>query len=142
MADNVEFGKRLGKFISDAGLNKKRVADAIGISPAAIGTYIKDGRIPEAPILFNISRLLNKTMEELLTGESPIPLERGVIVEVHGEIEHDFVIKLLRIIRTKDEETIKAITQNIDQFLRVPDKEEAALAAEEKTPKRKRRAVG
>ena len=70
---NLEFGRRLEHFIFEAGLKKKKLADSIGVSPSAIGAYINEGRIPEAPILLKISQLLNKTMEELLTGEEPTP---------------------------------------------------------------------
>jgi phage repressor protein C with HTH and peptisase S24 domain len=66
---NIEFGKRLDRYIFEAGFNNKRLAEMVGISPSAIGAYINEGRIPEAPILQKIARSLNKTMEELLTGE-------------------------------------------------------------------------
>lgn len=37
--------------------------------------------------------------------------------------EREYIDKLLSIFRTKDEDTISAITRNIDTLLRVPDKE-------------------
>lgn len=69
---DIEFGKRLEHFIFEAGMNKKAVAVAVKISPSAIGAYINEGRIPEAPIILRIARLLNKSVEELLTGEVEI----------------------------------------------------------------------
>ncbi|KAF0145067.1 MAG: putative HTH-type transcriptional regulator ImmR [Nitrospirae bacterium] len=73
MADkNPEFGKRLEYMMKSAGFSKKKLADTIGASPSAIGTYIKEGRIPEAPILYKIAQSLKKSMEELLTGELPV----------------------------------------------------------------------
>jgi transcriptional regulator with XRE-family HTH domain len=66
---DLDFGKRLERYIFEAGLSKKRLADMIVVSPSAIGAYINEGRIPEAPILLKIAQSLNISMEELLTGK-------------------------------------------------------------------------
>lgn len=66
---DLEFSRRLERYMKAAGFNNKKLAEAIGVSPSTIGGYINEGRIPEAPILFDISRSLNVSMEELLTGE-------------------------------------------------------------------------
>lgn len=67
---DLAFAKRLEKYMEEAGFTKKKLADGVGVSPSAVGAYINEGRIPEAPILLKIARLLNKTIEDLLTGES------------------------------------------------------------------------
>jgi len=76
---NLEFGKRLERFLFEASFSKKRLAQEAGVSPSAVGTYINEGRIPEAPILLRIARLLNKSMEELLTGEGePVGYQKDI----------------------------------------------------------------
>lgn len=70
---DLEFGERLERYLAEAGFSKKKLADKASVSPSAVGTYIKEGRIPEAPILLTIARLLNKSMEELLTGNETSP---------------------------------------------------------------------
>lgn len=69
---DIEFGKRLQQAIVGAGLNKLKAAKAIDASPSAFTSYINEGRIPEAPILFKLSQLLNKPMDWFLTGKEPI----------------------------------------------------------------------
>jgi transcriptional regulator with XRE-family HTH domain len=74
MADkSKEFGLRLGKIISERGLNPNSLAKLIGKKHGTVWPYINDGRIPEAPILHRLSVALGVTMEYLLTGESPKP---------------------------------------------------------------------
>lgn len=65
---DLRFGERLRDKILEAGLNKKKVAERIGVSPGAMTNYIRAGRIPEAPILSALAQLLKTTVEELLKG--------------------------------------------------------------------------
>lgn len=88
---NLEFGKRLNQFLFEAGLNKKRLAEMIDISPSAIGAYINEGRIPEAPILFKIAQSLNKTMEDILFGESALVKEPAVCEGVSSYSNERFI---------------------------------------------------
>lgn len=73
---NLEFSKRLEKIISYRKTNKKRVAEAIGITPSAMGWYVNDGRTPEAPILYKLAKFLNVRMEYLLEGVVELTYKR------------------------------------------------------------------
>lgn len=59
----------------------------------------------------------------LFTGEGEMYQEEGAASGEYGltSQEKEYTDKLLEIFRTKDAETISAITQNIDTFIRVPD---------------------
>lgn len=82
---DIEFGKRLDRYIFDAGLSKSKLAEMVDVSPSAIGAYINEGRIPEAPILLKIAQSLNVSMEVLLTGE--VEAKRGYIPHAVGHQE-------------------------------------------------------
>ena len=69
---DMEFGKRLDRYIQQAGLSNRKLAERIGVSPASISQYIVNGRIPESGILLKLAQELNVTMEELLTGKPPL----------------------------------------------------------------------
>jgi len=92
------FAKRLASFMEEAGYGKKKLAVAVGVSPSAVGAYINEGRIPEAPILLKIARLLNVTIEELLTGDKaaglgarpPTPRYLDALIK---ETPKDYVVK-------------------------------------------------
>lgn len=104
MADkDIEFGKRLERYIFEAGINNKKLAEKIGVSPSTIGNYT-EGRIPEAPILLKIAQSLNISMEELLTGKKvryplieEIPLkiaeETAIFNNVKGDPELEEILR-------------------------------------------------
>lgn len=73
---NLEFSKRLEKLIRYRKTNKKRVAEAIGITPSAMGWYINEGRTPESPILYKLAQHLNVRMEYLLEGVVELTFKR------------------------------------------------------------------
>jgi len=70
--DNIfkDFGKRLKESIDRAGLNVNKIAEKINVSPNTIWNYIKPGikSYPNSTVLYNISKILNVSMEYLLTG--------------------------------------------------------------------------
>lgn len=86
-------------------------------------TGIMRGSIPAADKALQIAKILGVTVEELLTGESK---ERMLLVKEaapfygYAKEEREYIDKLIELFRTKDEDTKKAIMQNIDTFLRVP----------------------
>lgn len=120
-----EFGKRLNRFLTEAGVKKKKLADLIGISPSAVGTYIKEGRIPEAPILLKIAQLLNKSMEELLKGE--LQKEKSVGDIPYKDPKLTILIEKLEIIYRAGDFDVKArlrgtIEELYDEALKSEDR--------------------
>jgi transcriptional regulator with XRE-family HTH domain len=66
---NKRFGELLGKLIVKSKLSKRKIAKLAGISPSAIGTYVKTGRVPEAPILVKLADMFGMTAKDLLSGK-------------------------------------------------------------------------
>lgn len=64
-------GERIKESIKSSGLTQKSVSETLSITTQALTNYIKKNRVPEAMILFNISKLCGVHMEWLLTGEEP-----------------------------------------------------------------------
>ena len=69
MIDEKNFGNRLTKCMKTAGYTNSKLTEALSLSKNAVGNY-KNGQIPNATILYNISQLLGTTVEYLLTGKN------------------------------------------------------------------------
>lgn len=63
-----EFGNRLKECLSKAGYTQSKATEKLNLSKNAILNYTK-GRIPEAKILLELSKICNVSMEYLLTGK-------------------------------------------------------------------------
>jgi transcriptional regulator with XRE-family HTH domain len=64
---NVHLASTLSILIEERGLDNTQVAQAINVTPTAIGNYRK-GRVPRAEELFNLARFFGVSMESLLMG--------------------------------------------------------------------------
>ncbi len=109
--------------------NKKKFAEMLGVRAVHIDHWVNRGSLPSAEHLKNFQQKLNLNINWLLTGEGPRylePEEKLIIAtppaEYYSSKEKEYIDKLVEILQTKDEETQKAIMQNIDTFLRVPSK--------------------
>ncbi len=65
----IGFGDRIKESIKKSGLSQKQVAEQAGITTQALTNYVKKDRIPEAIILYKLSKLCSVSMEWLLIGE-------------------------------------------------------------------------
>lgn len=87
-------------------------------------TGIMRGSMPSIDNAYKIAQVLGVSLEHLLTGQAPDKI--SMIAEspsmYYTDQEKEYTDKLLTIFRAKNDDTIAAITQNIDQFLKVPDK--------------------
>ena len=63
-----DFGERLRKALKNAGYTQARATEELKLSKNAMTNYV-NGRIPDATILYNLSKLLGLSMEYLLTGK-------------------------------------------------------------------------
>lgn len=68
MDDFSDFPTRLKELIKQSNMTQSQIADTIGISKHAFTKYLS-GRIPEASILYSLSKFFGKSIEWLLTGE-------------------------------------------------------------------------
>lgn len=86
-----EFAERLRLALKQAGYTQKRATEELNLSKNAITNYM-NGRIPDATILYRLSKLLNVTMEWLLEGDGqPISMVSNDCVSVKEnciDIEH------------------------------------------------------
>ena len=69
MINEQEFGKRLTECMQINGYTNAKLTEKLNVSKNAVGNY-KNGQIPNATILYNISQLLGTTVEYLLTGKN------------------------------------------------------------------------
>ena len=136
------FGNRIKKLIKElAEGNNTRFAEMLGATTGNLNDWINRGFLPRGKHLKNIIEKLNISSDWLLTGEGtryiiPSPLAgegkgEGFIKEIaqpYGlfsditDEERDYIKKLVKILRTKQDKTVLAIKQNIDAFLDNPDK--------------------
>lgn len=136
-------------------INDGDVALLLKLSKGALSAHKKRGSIPyEALSIFCEQEGLS--FDWLLTGEGPkercaaettvfklkepgMPYGSTATIKKEASLEEEeYVIKLRRVFREKDTGTISAITQNIDTFLRVPDKKSEQEAKTEEEPLKKK----
>lgn len=122
---------RLLLLINDlTGGNKKRFAEMLGISPPQIDHWINRGSLPSAEHLANLHNKLYISINWLLTGEGEIFVKKEAPMMAHEALaeygydkeKREYIDKLIKILRTKQDKTVIAIKQNIDAFLDNPDK--------------------
>ena len=62
-------GARIAALRRKRGLSQTQLAQAVGVSPSAIGMYEQGRREPSAEILVALSRIFGVTVDYLLTGQ-------------------------------------------------------------------------
>lgn len=82
--DGIQFGKRLKKAMDDAKLTNIEITNGLNLNKNAIGNY-KNGQIPNAAILVELSNFLGISIDYLLTGKDPenLTLEEKRLVEIY-----------------------------------------------------------
>ena len=69
--DNEAFIERLERLLEDKGLQQKDLAEKVGISSNGISTWKITGTLPRADVAVKIARILDVTVEYLITGNIP-----------------------------------------------------------------------
>lgn len=82
--DGIEFGKRLEKIMKDAQITNAEITRQLNLNKNAIGNY-KNGQIPNAAIIIDISNFLGISIDYLLTGKEPeeLTLEEKKLVNLY-----------------------------------------------------------
>lgn len=62
------FGERLKETLRMAGYSQVKAAQELQITKNSLNNYVAKNRIPEAPILYQLSKLVGVSMEWLLSG--------------------------------------------------------------------------
>lgn len=68
------FAERLERLIKEKKLTQIAVADSVGIRRPTISDWKKNGSYPTADVAVKIAKLLNVSVEYLVTGEDTNPL--------------------------------------------------------------------
>ncbi|WP_027625560.1 helix-turn-helix domain-containing protein [Clostridium lundense] len=99
------FGERLKLALKSAGYTQKKITEDLNLSKNAITNYV-NGRIPDAKILYNLSKKLGVTMEWLIDGEEPkkeqLSGQEKVIQHILGDLT-DKEIKFIEMLRQIDD---------------------------------------
>jgi len=109
---------------------KRRLAEMLGVTPTHIDGWINRSSIPGGEQLQKFHDKLNVNINWLLTGEGEMFVRKEAPLAVHEALagygynseEREYIDKLIKILRTKQDKTTIAIKQNIDAFLDNPDK--------------------
>lgn len=82
--DGIQFGKRLKKAMEDAKITNTKITNYLNLNKNAIGNY-KNGQIPNAAILVELSNFLGISIDYLLTGKNPENLtqEEKKLIELY-----------------------------------------------------------
>jgi len=72
------FAERLERLIKEKKLTQIAVADSVGIRRPTISDWKKNGSYPTADVAVKIAKLLNVSVEYLITGEEYCPLAEEV----------------------------------------------------------------
>ena len=80
----IQFGKRLKKAMDDAKFTNTEITNGLNLNKNAIGNY-KNGQIPNAAILVELSNFLGISIDYLLTGKNPenLTLEEKKLIELY-----------------------------------------------------------
>lgn len=65
----MNFSSRFSRAIKSAGLTQLALAKAAGVRQSAISNYCKGNGLPSAEALYALSKVLNVSMEWLISGE-------------------------------------------------------------------------
>ena len=74
-------GARIALLRRRAGMSQRNLAQALGVSPSAVGMYEQDRRTPPAELLIAMAGLFSVSTDFLLTGRSA-PADSGVLREL------------------------------------------------------------
>ena len=67
----MTFGERVLKYMKEAGLNQRQLAERIGVTPTRLNYWIKDKREPEVYYIKELARVLGVSGDALIGTEEP-----------------------------------------------------------------------
>lgn len=123
----IGLGERIKQARKAKGFTQQYLAEKLETTSGYISEIEADKKVPGGEFLISLKRYLGVSTDWLLTGAETKE------VEVYDKIEDEYVRKLLKIMRTKQEKTVTAIKQNLEAFLDNPDKEKETAPFVKKT---------
>ena len=105
MLSGIEFGKRLEECLEKAKISNAEITKALNLNKNAIGKY-KNGQIPNAVYLYEISNYLGISMEYLLTGQNVTDLapEEQYLIDIYRRADDRGKRNILRLVQGEDQE--------------------------------------
>jgi len=110
---------------------KSRFAKMLELYPSNIDAWVNQNNIPGGEHLLKFHDKLNINLNWLLIGEGEMfckkeqpsfAVHEPLAEYGYNKEEREYIDKLIKILRTKQDKTTVAIKQNIDAFLDNPDK--------------------
>ncbi len=125
-----EFSLRLWQAVKEKGYNNKTFAQLVDISENAASNYLKKGRLPEADILVRISKLLDLSIDWLLTGEEDLIHEDIELIKREIDPEIAELLSMTKHILDSKTDYSASLAANIRSFHRSVELEERILKLE------------
>lgn len=146
----------LNKILEERGMSKAELARALNVSQGRLTEYLKGYNLPRADTLIKISEIGNISLDELLKEEEIAKELVRTSVNMDALHEEPDIAEIINILRedTEAKEAVLKLLKSRKQLIEAMEilqpqltvetttKVKAAQAAEEKPPKRKRRAAG
>lgn len=112
MIDKIEFGKRLEKCLEIKEISNTEITKALNLNKNAIGNY-KNGQIPNASILYELSNFLGISMEYLLAGKEAKELspEEQKLVECYRHADERGKRAIERVAEAESQELQSSTSQ-------------------------------
>jgi transcriptional regulator with XRE-family HTH domain len=79
------FSKNVKRLLDEKCMSQRELADAVGVTEVAMSRYLKDGRMPKGPILYNMAKALGVSVDDLLAG----PEEKDCTSCEYGPVWND-----------------------------------------------------
>ena len=119
---------RLVDVINEAAEGSQSVfAERIGAPVSNVHTWVKKGRMPAEEYLAAMRVKLNIDVNWLLTGEGSMFVDnRSSSRRFYTKKQRNYLLKLVSIMRQKEESTVKAVFSTIDLAINAKDKESSA----------------
>lgn len=109
-----DFWKRVDDELDYLGINRTYLANKCGFSLTNIGQGIKLGSTPSADTAVKIAKVLNVSVEYLVTGENPSLKNEGVDIKKYRE--YSSLISQLDSLPENQKELVKSIVTKMSEW--------------------------
>ena len=90
---DMTIGKRIAQLRRQKGLKQEDLASALGVSPQAVSKWENDQTCPDISLLPGLARLLDVSVDELLSGKEELPAVRVLPPEERKSIQ-DMMLRI------------------------------------------------
>lgn len=97
--DNIGIGGRIGALMKERGLNQKELAEAVGVTTAAMSRYLSGGREPKIDTVARLAKALHTTTDYLICGvvqKSAFDDIHTMVVNSANQLNDEEVLRLIK----------------------------------------------